>query len=265
LRFKLQEDPDVYERVLVPVDGSAFSEEVLPFALGIAQATRAKLKLLRVADGELRHVEATRHVEALAAELGAEGKCLPVSGDVATTISEEVGRIPGTLVAMSSHGRAGILEAVMGSVALKLLRVGHGPILVYRPRGQGSPRGAPAERIESVVLALDGTPLSEAMAPRAAEMARWLSARLVVITVVGARAKSPAGVPVGDTAESSYVRAFANDLGRRYGLQVGWEVLHGDPGHGDTGQHGAAHRVARKCHGGLPAQERGAHPGGLPG
>jgi nucleotide-binding universal stress UspA family protein len=114
----------VYERVTVPVDGSAFSEEVLSFALGIAQATGAKLNLLKVADGKLRHAKATRHRRRIgvAAETGAEGKCLPVSGDVAATINDEAERVPGTLVAMSSHGRAGILEVVLGSVALKLLR-----------------------------------------------------------------------------------------------------------------------------------------------
>lgn len=220
----------MYDRLLVPVDGSAFSEEVLPYALGMSRATGASLTLLRVVDGAHPQAHAAQYVSKLADELRAEGKCVTVSGDVAATIVQEAERLPRTLVAMSSHGRAGILEAVLGSVALKLLRVGHRPVLVYRPRGAAQAERARTEKVESVVLPLDGNPLSEAMAPEAAGLARWLGARLVVVTVVDADVRSPAGVPRSDTMDSSYVRARATDLGRQYGLQVGWEVLRGSAG-----------------------------------
>lgn len=54
------------QRTLVPLDGSAFSEEILPFAKGIARATGAALTLLRVADEERDIPEARAYVEALA-------------------------------------------------------------------------------------------------------------------------------------------------------------------------------------------------------
>ena len=82
-------------------------------------------------------------------------------------------------------------------------------------------------KLERVVLPLDGTPRSEAMSAEAGEAARWLGARLVVIEVLGLRARSPEGVPARDVIESSYVHSRATALGKQYGVEVGWEVLHG--------------------------------------
>src|SRR5690606_39480780 len=47
-----QRTNNMYERILVPVDGSPFSEEVLPYARSIAQAIGAKLALMRVTERE---------------------------------------------------------------------------------------------------------------------------------------------------------------------------------------------------------------------
>ena len=76
----------MYDRILVPVDGSAFSEEVLPHALGIVQATGATLSLLRVVDREEDQSEAARYVGALAADLSADGRAMVARGDLADTI-----------------------------------------------------------------------------------------------------------------------------------------------------------------------------------
>lgn len=218
----------MYERLLIPVDGSAFAEAILPYALGISRATGSRLTLLRVPDGEGQRAEASGYIEALAAELKAEGRCVPANDDVAATILEEARRVPGTLVAMTSQGRSGVLEAVLGSVAMSVLRGGHGPMLIYRP---GSPfagdRSEPV-KIERIVVPLDGTPRAEAIGLQAAEAARWLGARLVVIEVLGLRARPIAGTPAGDVVGFSYVQSRAVGLGKQFGIEVGWEALHGD-------------------------------------
>ncbi|MFP5406273.1 MAG: universal stress protein [Gammaproteobacteria bacterium] len=216
----------MYERLLVPVDGSAFAEEMLPYALGISRATGAGLALLRVVDQGGNHAEASRYVETLAAEVAAEGLCLASSGDAATTILEEAARVPGTLVAMTSQGRSGVLEAVLGSVAMKVLRGGGAPVLVLRPRADRSGSSRDPVKMERIVLPLDGTPRAEAIAAQAGEVARWLGARLVVIEVLGPRARVADGLPGGDVMDSSYVHSRATALGKQYGIEVGWEVLH---------------------------------------
>ena len=53
--------------------------------------------------------------------------------DVAAAIAAEARRVPGTLVAICTHGRSGVLHAVFGSVALQVLRTLGEPLVVYRP------------------------------------------------------------------------------------------------------------------------------------
>jgi len=216
----------MYDRILVPLDGSDFSEEVIPYAEGLAAVHGTPLLLLRVVDPKTDHDEALQYIEQVAAAHGAQGRCAIAEGDVADAILEEARRVPATLVAVTSHGRSGLMEAMLGSVALRLVRTGGAPVLVYRPKGDTD--DAPV-KVRSVVLPLDGSEVSEAMAPQAAEFARWLGAELAVVNVVDMQAAAGAGVPAGDVLESSYVRTIADALAARHGTRVTWETLHGEP------------------------------------
>ncbi|MCO5101000.1 MAG: universal stress protein [Burkholderiaceae bacterium] len=219
----------MYERILVPVDGSRFSEEVLPYAQSIARSTGAKLALMRVQERESGDDDAARQLQGLADALKAEVRTVPGRGNVAAAILEEAARVPGTLVAMTTHGRSGLAEAILGSVAHDVVRTGRDPVLVFRPRGrQAQDLQGPAE-INTVMLPIDGSGLSEWMQQQAGEWARALKARLLVVQVISPDARPDPNVPANDTLESSYVRSHAVDLGRRYGVEANWEVLHGDP------------------------------------
>lgn len=219
----------MYDRILVPVDGSPFSEEVLPHALGIVRATGAALSLLQVVDREDEQAEAARYVGALASELGADGRALVARGDLADTILAEARRVPGTLIAMTSHGRSGLMEAMMGSVAMRIVRASGDPVILYRPRGAAVEGRRQAVKINSVLLPLDGTQVSEAMASQAAGMAQWLGADLSLVQAITPDSRPGADIPASDVMESSYVRTRAEDYRTRYGVRTSWEVLHGDP------------------------------------
>jgi nucleotide-binding universal stress UspA family protein len=216
----------MYDRILVPVDGSKFSEEMLPHAAGIAAKRGVPLVILRVVDKESAKANAERELQPLAAARGAEALCVVARGDVADAIAEEARRVPRTLLAMTSHGRSGLLEAMLGSVALRIVRGGD-PALVYRPSGSGHDR-QPME-VRQVIMPLDGTRESEAIIPQAAGFAKWLDAELMVIGVVHPAAAAEAGVAPGDVMESSYVRSRAESCQAEHGVRVSWDVLHGDP------------------------------------
>ena len=232
----------MYDRILVPLDGSRFSEEMIPHAAGLA-ARGTPLVLLRVVDKGADEAEARAYVEQLAARHGAQGICVVARGDVAATVLDEAAGVPRTLVAMTSRGRSGLLEAVLGSVAQRVARGTDGPVLVYRPTG-GSASDGGAAQVRRIVLPLDGSALSEAMAGQAAEFARWAGAELEVVRVVDT--EGAAGLPPGGelaSLESGYVRAKATELGRSHGVPINWDVLHGEPakaiasyvaGRGDT-------------------------------
>jgi nucleotide-binding universal stress UspA family protein len=218
----------MYDRILVPVDGSRFSEEVIPYARGIARSTGARLTLLRVVDKDGKRVEAQRYLEALAAEFDAAAATITSGGDVSADILTEADRVPGTLVAITSHGRGGVLSVMLGSVARDLVRSGHAPVFVYRPGGAPDGQHEPIQ-IRTVLLPLDGSSLSESAQGEAAAWARALHANVVVVQVLPSNMRIDPMLASYDVLEDSYVRWHARSIERDYGVEADWEVLHGDP------------------------------------
>src|SRR5690606_31630528 len=101
----------MYDRILVPVDGSKFSEEMLPYAAGLAARHGTPLTILRIVEKEGAKADAEAYLEPLAEARGAEALCVVAPGDVADAIVREADRVPRTLLAMTSHGRSGLMEA----------------------------------------------------------------------------------------------------------------------------------------------------------
>jgi nucleotide-binding universal stress UspA family protein len=218
----------MYNRILVPVDGSKFSEAVIPYALAIATTTGSGLTLVRVVEKESKKREVDDYVRALAERFGAEGRSVKGGGHVADDILDEAKRVPGTLVTLTSHGRGDRLNVLLGSVARDVVRGGHTPVLVYRPTGDAETQQEPVH-ITTVLLPLDGTELSETMQAEAAGWARALGARLMVVQVLPPNTRIDPLLGSYDVLEDSYVGWHARDLEREFGIGVDWEVLHGDP------------------------------------
>ncbi len=217
------------ERILVPVDGSPFSEEILPYAIGLARKTGAELALLRVVSGETRRAAAQREVDALADEVGAQARTVLIADDPAGAILVEAGRRSGTLVAMGSRGRGGLLEATLGSVAKAVVRASIEPVLLYRPRGAATrDRRQPIE-ISTVLLPIDGQPESEAMAPHAAALAKVLDADLEVVQVILPGTQHVRRVPGREHRESAFVESRAEDIQAKHGARTRWTLLRGEP------------------------------------
>jgi nucleotide-binding universal stress UspA family protein len=219
----------MYTRILVPVDGSSFSNQILPLAGTIARTTGARLALYRAVGKGDSLAEADIALRTLAASWGAEAICTEVQGDVAQAILHEAGRVPGTLVAITSHGRSGILRVVLGSTALDVLRTGGKPLLVYRPGEQAPGSAAAGGPIERIFVPLDGSPLSESIIPQAVDLARALKARVVVVAVIEPASSGTSRLEGLDVMESNYVHAQAAAITRTHGIDAGWEILHGDP------------------------------------
>jgi nucleotide-binding universal stress UspA family protein len=140
-------------RILVPLDGSAYAEEVLGPAAELAALHASELVLVRVAPREragdphgltymsLVHdeahlAEAQRYLEQVAAHLRAGGRTVSVMvlrGDPASAISELARQQRVHLIALANHGRGGLARLVMGSTATGVLARAHTPLLLVRP------------------------------------------------------------------------------------------------------------------------------------
>lgn len=131
------------KRVLVTLDGSRASEEILDGATAMARAFGATLKLLRVVQ---HHDEASvsRAVDVAAAQLASVARRMRessgvvvethvvVAPDVAGAILEFARHTAPSVIAMSTHGR-GSSRLLLGSVSDAVLRSGVAPLLLYHP------------------------------------------------------------------------------------------------------------------------------------
>jgi nucleotide-binding universal stress UspA family protein len=129
----------LFEKLLVPLDGTAESALALPIARAMARATGATVTLLRVlpADEDDRTTGAAqRELDGIAAELTAGGltaRTVVQTGDPAQTIVAHARMGEADLIVMRTHGRAGLARAVVGSVAERVLTQSPVPLLLLRP------------------------------------------------------------------------------------------------------------------------------------
>ena len=135
-------------RVVVPLDGTAGSEAVLPHAEALARAWDAPIELLHVAaetgveadDSKLRNWigRERKKMEARFAEIGkgapgVEFDRVFVEGDAAARILERAERAPGAAIALTNHGSGAIGRWIFGSVSEKIVQAARCPVLIARP------------------------------------------------------------------------------------------------------------------------------------
>lgn len=150
----------MYQRILVPVDGSATSDLGLEEAIRLAQLTRGRLRLIHVVD-ELSFAFAVDSYGYYAGELldllkkdGAEilekglatvkAQGIPVdtvlyenlAKTVHQRVTEEAEAWEADLIVIGTHGRRGVRRMVIGSSAEAVLREATVPVLMVRaPKG----------------------------------------------------------------------------------------------------------------------------------
>lgn len=141
------------ERILVSLDGSPVSEQVLGAAIDLARLLGSAVELFTVvtpamavagafgrpggAGAGAAMQAAQEYLAALAARIGGiETEPQVAAGtDAATAILEAADLRGAGLIAMATHGRGGVSRLVTGSVAEKVVRGTRRPVLLVRPHG----------------------------------------------------------------------------------------------------------------------------------
>ncbi len=144
----------MFRKILVPLDGSTLAEQALPHAEAIANAEHAELVILRVplvpaleffghdrsmasAIGMEADKEADQYVKEKVRKLKwkvSEPVCGVVrEGPVAETILAVADELHADLIAMSTHGRTGLMRVLVGSVANDVVHMSHVPVMLIHP------------------------------------------------------------------------------------------------------------------------------------
>ena len=143
--------------LLVPLDGSAVAEAVLPYAFEMARVLDAMVILVRavplpsllmpetLVEPELSNEifkmelqEAEDYLGKLARQLRQEGRRVLTyveTGPAVATILRKSNELNTVFVLMATHGRTGMDRLVFGSVAMEVLRRGDHPVLLVHPLG----------------------------------------------------------------------------------------------------------------------------------
>lgn len=204
------------DRILVPLDGSATAEAVLPQVKRLLKRKDTEVVLLRIVDlqpisemefgtviGMLMD-DATKYASALEARLAADGvrvRSIVRNGTVAGTILDVADEVKATMIAMSTHGRSGVARWALGSVAEKVVRAGSVPVLLLRSFEDGKAVDAGERRIAKILVPIDGSRASIDAVPAAIAFAKLFDSRAVVLTIEEIAGINPPATFSGSTVE----------------------------------------------------------------
>jgi nucleotide-binding universal stress UspA family protein len=191
------------ESILVPLDGSAFAEQAIPLALGIAEQTGAVLNLVHVfvpaevldpydalhfVDVSLKSLKHDKHryladvVDKIAATSSAFVASRVIDGRAVPPSLDKVPGLDADLVVMATHGRGTLGRFLSGSVAHSLLQRMSVPVILVP--GTEDPVTFNAKTVDHVLLPFDGAEMSEKVLKPFMDLGVFPTARHSLLHVV---------------------------------------------------------------------------------
>lgn len=142
----------MYQRILIPTDGSKLSEVAMQRGLELAHDLKAKVTLLHVVENKMTRImigpETVPYYPELMRDLGVTGQlALERATQYAQDLGVEIvtvlkhGNAPEVivqsardhdLIVMGTHGRSGLDRLLLGSVTQKVLQRSEIPVMVIR-------------------------------------------------------------------------------------------------------------------------------------
>jgi len=227
-----QGPPSPLPHILVPLDGSPASEQVLPLVTPLARGLRSRVALLRVLETDALPTTLDREQQHGLDQLvaGAQARSLDYLQGLQTHATTDV--LPGSaaeaivflahslgadLIAMSTHGRTGLGRWMIGSVTEKVLQTADCPVLLVRARSPGDVAAEPPEAVPEpqdgkpefpfgvtrLLLPLDGSEFAARAIPLAETFSKAFGLPLHVPRVVPASWVALAGSDGDETAAAA--------------------------------------------------------------
>lgn len=192
----------MFDRILVPLDGSPLAEAILSQVRRILLVKDAEILLVSAvsptATAEADAIESVGFLQATALqylegiaeplrEQGARVRSVVQTGSPADTILRVAGEEKTSLIAMSTHGRTGIRRWVFGSVAEKILRASRVPVLAVRSflgTGPDASRTPPSElALKRILVPVDSENLSLEVISPVVELAGLFGSQVILVHI----------------------------------------------------------------------------------
>jgi nucleotide-binding universal stress UspA family protein len=146
----------MYQRILLPLDGSEMAEQALPHAVALAERFGAELDLLRIIEPfpHVRGMSASDlaairqqaykwsqdyfdHLTAGLRDRAFILKTAIVEGHPSVVITQHAESNQVDLIVICSRGRSGLSRWLMGSIADRVMRGAAVPVLLVKARKEG--------------------------------------------------------------------------------------------------------------------------------
>lgn len=186
----------MFEKVLVPLDGSPLAEGILPHAVAMTRATGGKLVIVHVLEPEkvapetaidplnwhLRKAEASAYLETVSRQLedlSLSVETVLLEGPAAERIVDYARKEEVDLIVLNSHGRSGLSRWNVSSVVQKIIFRAHTSVMIVRAY-QSEEQMVGELNYRRIAVPLDGSRRAEHVLPlvevlsRAAECETWL-------------------------------------------------------------------------------------------
>ncbi|NWF51922.1 MAG: universal stress protein [Nitrospirae bacterium] len=216
------------EKLLLPTDGSKFSEGAVKEAIDLAKTCSSKLFAVSVieinpefealAPGlvEKTEKETRQYLEALKAKASKEGVDCEIivheGEEPYKYIVDEASKNKVEMIIMGRRGRTGLKRLMMGSVPAKA--IGHAPCKVLVV-----PKDAKLD-LKKILIATDGSKYSEAASREAISIAKRTGGSLIVLSVAKKKENLPAAKESVDK-----VKAVTD----KEGIKIEAMTLEGEP------------------------------------
>jgi nucleotide-binding universal stress UspA family protein len=241
----------MYQRILVPLDGSELAEKALPYTTIIAKLRKSEVTLFAVSitkAGGRRDRLLKSYLDFKAKELESQGIRASTAieyGDTAEEIIQYTSKNNINLTIISTHGYSGIKRWILGSVTQKVLYGTCTPILLIKSK---SPDLSNME-FKKVLVPLDESSFSEATLPFVEELLKGAETEISLVKVnelpivpsYGSHPINPTRTEFRDTLwhemelqSTSYLEKIKDDLVRK-GLKANFQIEKGQTG--ETAQH----------------------------
>lgn len=240
----------MFQRILVPLDGSPRAESAIPVAAKIAKANDSIVILLRVGtipvvytpalvpplDVDIMEAERTEFVGYLSELAGRPAlatvttETMVLTGSPVQSILDAITTTRTDLVVMTSHGRTGFSRWLLGSVAEQIAHYAPVPVLILREQGLALGAQHPdVEHLTRLLVPLDGSPLAEAALQPAACLAEAISSppALHLVMVISSYEAMLASMPEALAIDGAkdYLMGHAERLKKDHpALNVSWSV-----------------------------------------